>query len=126
MPIPIGSSTDRSDGLNPNTLAVTSKRLARYKPESYRQHILNPIERTIAPFDSIGMNDLFHCVPGSMTEKAVAFDHLRKLMNHGCQVFGSTMLQGDVPRSWAARRLMNLYNEKGIFSNTLDWMTWMA
>ena len=66
------------------------------------------------------MNDLFRCVPGSMTEKAVAFDHLRTLMNHGCQVFGSTILHGDVPCGWAARRLMNLSNEKGIFSNTLD------
>ena len=67
--------------LNPNTLAFASKRLARCQPETYRQNILNPIEHNIVPFDSIGMNDLFHCVPGSMTEKAVAFDHLRKLMN---------------------------------------------
>jgi hypothetical protein len=59
-------------------------------------------------------------VPGSITEKAVVFDHLVKLMKPGCKVFGSTILQGGVARSWTARKLMNFYNKKGIFSNERD------
>lgn len=31
--------------------------------------------------------------------------------------FGSTLLQGGVARSWFAKRLMDVYNKKGIFSN---------
>lgn len=106
--------------MNRNTLEFASRRISRYAPESYEQNILEPVATSIAPFDSVGINYLFHCVPGSITEKAVAFDHLRKLMNPGCRVFGSTLLQGGVSRSWAARRLMNIYNRKGIFSNTND------
>lgn len=106
--------------LNPNTLEFASRRISRYRPETYVQNILEPIEHILEPFDSIGINYLFHCVPGSIAEKAVAFDHLKKLMKPGCKVFGSTILQGGVPRSWTAQKLMNLYNKKGIFANERD------
>ena len=106
--------------MNPNTLAFASKRIARYQPETYVQNILEPIDHKLEPFDSIGINYLFHCVPGSMTEKAVVFDHLVNLMKPGCKVFGSTILQGGVSRSWSARKLMSFYNKKGIFTNERD------
>ena len=106
--------------MNPNTLAFASKRIARYRPETYVQNILEPINHEPEPFDSIGINYLLHCVPGSISEKAVAFEHLKKLMKPGCKVFGSTILQGSVPRSWTARNLMSLYNRKGIFANDQD------
>ena len=106
--------------MNPNTLVFASKRIARYQPETYIQNVLEPIDHEMEPFDSIGINYLFHCVPGSMPEKAVVFDHLVKLMKPGCKVFGSTILQGGVARSWTARKLMNFYNKKGIFSNERD------
>ena len=106
--------------MNPNTLEFASKRIARYEPDTYIQNILEPIDHELERFDSIGINYLFHCVPGSISEKAVAFDHLKKLMKPGCKVFGSTILQGGVPRSWAARKLMDLYSKKGIFANDQD------
>jgi 2-polyprenyl-3-methyl-5-hydroxy-6-metoxy-1,4-benzoquinol methylase len=106
--------------LNPNTLNFASRRIARYQPETYVQNILEPITQQIDAFDSIGINYLFHCVPGTISEKAVAFDHLGKLMKPGCRVFGSTILQGGVSRNWAARKLMAVYNKKGVFSNTQD------
>ncbi|MBI1348933.1 methyltransferase [bacterium] len=106
--------------LNPNTLDYASQRIARYQPEIYRQNILEPITQPIPPFDSIGINYLLHCVPGSITEKAVAFDHLRTLMNPRACLFGSTILHQGVPRSWLAQRLMRIYNQKGIFSNQAD------
>jgi len=110
--------------MNPNTLEFASKRIARYSPETYEQNILESINKTIEPFDSVGINYLFHCVPGAITEKAVAFDHLKVLMNPGCRIFGSTILQGSVPRSWFAKRLMAFYNKKGIFS--MQMMTLMV
>jgi 2-polyprenyl-3-methyl-5-hydroxy-6-metoxy-1,4-benzoquinol methylase len=106
--------------MNPNTLVFASKRIARYQPETYIQNVLEPIDHELTSFDSIGINYLFHCVPGSITEKAVVFDHLVKLMKPGCKVFGSTILQGGVPRSGLARKLMHFYNKKGIFSNERD------
>ncbi len=71
-------------------------------------------------FDSVGINYLLHCLPGSISEKAVAFDHLKTLMTQNAVIFGSTILQGGVKRTWAAKQLMHLYNKKGIFSNTKD------
>lgn len=106
--------------LNPNTLDYASRRIARYQPEIYRQNILEPITQSIAPFDSIGINYLLHCLPGTMAEKAIAFDHLQPLMKPGATLFGSTILHAGVKRSWLATRLMQTYNQKGIFSNAAD------
>jgi 2-polyprenyl-3-methyl-5-hydroxy-6-metoxy-1,4-benzoquinol methylase len=106
--------------MNTNVLEFASKRIERYSPETYLQNILEKISTAIAPFDSVGVNYLFHCVPGAMIDKAVAFDHLKELMNPGARVFGSTILQGGVKRGWMAKRLMALYNKKGIFANTDD------
>ena len=106
--------------MNSNTLVYALSRIARYQPETYQQNILLPLEESIAPFDSIGVNYLLHCLPGVMAEKTILFDHLRPLMKPGCRVFGSTLLQGDVPRGGLARWLMRLYNRKAIFSNEED------
>ena len=106
--------------LNQNTLDVASKRIARYKPETYRRNVLDPVQLDAASFDSIGINYLLHCVPGTIEAKAVAFDHLKALMEPGAVIFGSTLLQGGVPRSWLAKRLMDFYNKRGIFANQGD------
>jgi len=106
--------------LNENSLAFAAKRAARYRPETIRCNVLEPVPFDGPGFDSIGMMYLLHCVPGSMAEKAVAFDHLRPLMNAGAVLFGATIVQGSAPRSAAAQRLMDVYNGKGIFSNRQD------
>lgn len=106
--------------VNPNSLEHAAARIARYSPETWQRNVLAPIDFEAPRFDSIGMSYLLHCLPGSMDEKAAAFDHLRQLLNPGGRVFGATLLQGDVPRSWQARRLMDLYNRKGLFSNRHD------
>ena len=106
--------------LNPNTLEVASRRITRYKPETYRRNVLDPISVDARRFDSVGINFVLHCLPGSMASKSVAFDHLKALMNPGGVLFGATLLHGGVTRSWLARRLMSLYNSRGIFSNERD------
>ena len=106
--------------MNVHALAFTAARIARYVPERYQQNILQPLEHEIPPFDSIGANYLFHCLPGAIGEKMRAFDHLKTVMKPNCRIFGSTILQGDLPRSWSARQLMAFYNLKGIFNNTAD------
>lgn len=106
--------------LNADTLEFAAQRIARYRPEMYRCNVLEPISVEAKKFDSIGINYLLHCVPGTMASKAEAFDHLKALMNPGAILFGSTLLQDGVSRSWGAKRLMAAYNKKGIFSNRDD------
>jgi hypothetical protein len=106
--------------LNDNALRFAANRIARYAPKTYRRNVLEPIAFEAEPFDSIGVNYLLHCLPGSIAEKAILFDHLRPLMADGAILFGSTLLQCGVARTAAARRLMAFYNGKGVFSNARD------
>ncbi len=106
--------------LNPDVLKFASQRIARYHPETYRRNVLEPISIDAEKFDSVGINYLLHCLPGSIEFKSVAFDHLKALMNPNAVLFGSTLLQGGVPRSWPAQRLMDTYNKRGIFANQGD------
>jgi 2-polyprenyl-3-methyl-5-hydroxy-6-metoxy-1,4-benzoquinol methylase len=106
--------------LNQSVLEHASRRIARYKPETYRRNVIKPISVDAKKFDSVGINYLLHCIPGSIESKAVALDHLKALMNANAVLFGSTLLQGGVPRNWLAKRLMSAYSKKGIFSNQHD------
>lgn len=127
--------------INQNTLEFASRRISRYAPETYTHNVLEPIpvdsegrpyslgavveqppslQERIAGFDSLGINYLLHCLPGSIASKSVALDHLKAVMNADAIVFGSTLLQGGVARNSLAKRLMEFYNRKGIFSNRRD------
>lgn len=106
--------------LNPNSLAFAAKRLARYEPETYLRNVLEPIDIGERRFDSVAINYLLHCIPGTIESKSTAFDHLKVLMNPDAILFGSTVLQGGVARNWYAKRFMEIYNRKGIFCNECD------
>jgi SAM-dependent methyltransferase len=106
--------------INPHSLRHASRRAARYKPACYPHNVLEPISGDIPKFDTIGLNYLLHCVPGSLEQKAVVFDHLRGLLHPGGRFFGATILQGSAPRGPWAQRLMDFYNRKGIFHNDQD------
>ena len=106
--------------LNCDTLEFASQRIARYAPETYRCNVLEPIALDAGKFDSVGVNYLLHCPPGSIESKSIAFDHLKALMNPNAVIFGSTLLQGGVRRNWLAKRIMAMYNKRGIFSNQSD------
>ena len=106
--------------LNPNCLDAAKRRLARYRPEVYRANVLEPIPFQIASFDSISLTWLLHCLPGDMHNKASVFDHLQALLNPGGVIFGATLLNQGVRHTAISRRLMTLYNSKGIFTNLHD------
>ena len=106
--------------LNQDCLNHSSKRLQRYNPKCYRRNILAPITIDELGFDSISMNYLLHCLPGTMTEKMVVFENLYKLLNPGGVIFGSTIISDSNDSSWFAKKLMKLYNKKGVFCNTGD------
>jgi 2-polyprenyl-3-methyl-5-hydroxy-6-metoxy-1,4-benzoquinol methylase len=106
--------------LNLETLDFAAQRIDRYQPEIYQQNVLDPIAWTQDKFDSVGINYLLHCLPGSIESKSVVFDHLKSLMNPNAVLFGSTLLQGGVSRTWVAKQLMKVYNKRRIFSNQSD------
>jgi hypothetical protein len=105
--------------LNPNSLAITARRLGRYQPSTYVANVLEPLRLT-ERFDSISLNYLLHCLPGSMLSKEVVFQNLKSLLNDGQVIFGTTLLGQGTPHNFLARSLRQIYNKKGIFSNQQD------
>lgn len=101
-------------------LEKTGKRVARYQPQAVRQNILQPVTADLEKFDSIAINYVLHCVPGSFREKGIAFAHLKPLLNEGGVLFGSTVLAKGVPLNPLARGLLWLFNAIGIFINRDD------
>ena len=106
--------------LNPNSLKFTAEKVSRYKPEIYRGNILEPIETDMEKFDSIAINAVIHCLPGTMSTKLVVFDHINALLNPGGVVFGSTILNIGVKQNWLTKRFMKNFNERRIFCNLKD------
>ena len=106
--------------LNTECLDVAARRVARYRPEVHVANILEPLSIDAERFDSIGLNYVLHCLPGSIREKAVVFEHLQVLANPGAIVFGATLLHDGVRRNWMARQVMARNNRHGIFSNADD------
>jgi hypothetical protein len=101
-------------------LAKTAYKVRRYAPATYQQNILTPIVHDIAPFDSISINYVMHCVPGSFAGKGIAFVHLAALLAPNGTLFGTTVL-GEGPRKNAlARPFMWLMNALGVFNNRND------
>jgi SAM-dependent methyltransferase len=110
--------------LNPQTLNWSARRIARYHPDTHRSNLLEPIDYDGPRFESIGMNYVLHCLPGSRKEKAAVFDHLAMLLEPGGVIFGATIVPGGRPNP-LARGLMEAYNLLGIFHNRHDSEAWL-
>ena len=106
--------------INRHCLDRAGRRLARFNPALYQVNLLAPITLDVAPFASVGLTYVLHCLPGRMNEKLAAIDHLRPLMSEGAVLFGATILGRGIAPNGAARALLNLYNAKGVFNNRED------
>ena len=106
--------------LNTNSLSVTKKRLLRYAPVTYCKDALEPINIDAEPFDSVAVNGLLHCLPGTIRTKSVVFDHLKPLLSPGGVVFGCTILNKGVKKSIPAQLTMNWLNFIKVFTNLQD------
>lgn len=96
--------------LNPNSLRATANRIRRYRPITYQANVLEPITRPFPQFDSIGMNFLLHCMPGTLATKGVAFKHLKRFLKPEGVFFGSTILGQGVEFGWWGKVFMRVYN----------------
>ncbi len=106
--------------VNQASLDAAAHRLRRHRPEVHRADVLRPISVRTAPFDTVSMNFLLHCLPGPPSHKATAIDHLRALVRPGALFFGTTILGRDVWMDPAARTLLRVLNARGVFSNLED------
>jgi SAM-dependent methyltransferase len=106
--------------VNLECLRHTEARLIRHTPEVYRANALAPIEATTGHFDSIAINYVLHCMPGALPGKGIAFANLKRLLNPGGVLFGSTVLRQGVPCDMRARAFMRFYNACKVFSNLQD------
>jgi hypothetical protein len=107
--------------LNPNCLERTARRIRRYGPVAHLANVLEPIEKPLPRFGSIGVSNLLHCLPGTMADKAQVFRNLRPLLREGGALFGATVLGRGVDEAGVLYRSVNrLYNRKKIFSNLED------
>lgn len=106
--------------LNTNSLASARGRLGDWAPRTVVGNVLEPLPPEIGPVDSIGLNYVLHCVPGTWADKGAAFGHLAERLAADGMLFGGTVLGRGVRHNAAGRKLMALYNAKGIFHNTED------
>ncbi len=106
--------------LNPNSLAVAAKRLARYHPETYIQNALDPVRIDVSHFDSVGLANLLHCLPGTIRTKRAVFENLKAVLNPGGTLFGCTILYGGVKRSPQATLWLNYMNAFHLLTNKED------
>jgi SAM-dependent methyltransferase len=109
--------------INPHCLEHTAARLARYAPTVYRGSALTTIDLEAGRFDSIALNYVLHCMPGTLAEKGAAFANLRPLLSPGGTIFGSTVLRHGVVCDLRARAFMRFYNARRVFCNSHDSLT---
>lgn len=79
----------------------------------------NPLQSDRA-FDSISLFYLYHCLPGTMEEKAAALANLSPYLAPGGVMYGATILGKSVNYNIIGRRLIDVYNTKGVFGNRYD------
>ncbi len=106
--------------LNPNSLAAASHRLARYAPRTHRANVLEDWHLEPGTYESVALTHILHCLPGSMAEKGVAFEHANRSLAPGGTLFGATILAKDVHLSPPARAFTALSNSRGILHNWAD------
>ncbi len=97
--------------LNPNALRFVSRRIRRYRPTTYLADVLKPIPHPLPLFDTIGMNFLLHCLPGTLAVKgSLVFQHLKVFLKPEGLLFGSTILGQGVKFGALGKLFMWVYN----------------
>ncbi|HAT1685236.1 TPA: class I SAM-dependent methyltransferase [Klebsiella oxytoca] len=71
-------------------------------------------------FDSVSLFYLLHCLPGAMADKSMAVRHAAMALTGTGTLYGATILGKGVRHNAFGRKLMTVYNRKGIFCNTND------
>jgi SAM-dependent methyltransferase len=105
---------------NPSCLATARARLGDVPSSVYCQDALQQLAIDEPKFESIGLSYLLHCLAGPFARKAAIFDNLAPLLAPGGVLFGTTILGAAAGHNALGRKLMAVYNAKGIFGNADD------
>ncbi|MEV6278920.1 class I SAM-dependent methyltransferase [Nocardia sp. NPDC051832] len=106
--------------LSDAALATAAERIARYQPSTQRGDVFKPLNLGAAQFDSVGMNFLLHCLPGTIAQKAVVFDNVTPHLGPGARIFGSTILGIDNRHNAVSTALQRRLNGSNSFDNRAD------
>lgn len=106
--------------LNDLVLATSARRISRYRPVVHSADAFKPMDLGDATFDSVGMNFLLHCLPGTVAQKAAVFDNVAPYLAPGARVFGSTVLGPCPEHTKLSSKLLRRLNESKVFCNTGD------
>lgn len=108
--------------LNISSLEAANARVGRSRvKESILHDVFNPYPPHLREqFDSVSMFYLLHCLPGEMHDKAEVIAHASSALTKEGRLFGATILGDEAGHNIFGRKLMKIYNKKGIFSNRTD------
>ena len=106
--------------MNPNSLRFAARRIRRYSPQTRQANVLEPWDLPEAAFDSVAMSNLLHCVPGTLRDKSVVFEHARKVLAPGGTLFGATVLGAEAEHTKRSLKAIERLNGNGDFSNLDD------
>ena len=105
--------------LNPSSLEAARRRIDRPGTRTLQHDVMTPIPGDEL-FDSISLFYLLHCLPGPLDAKAAIFGTLKHKLQPGGVLFGATILGDEAGHNGFGRKLMAVYNKKGIFGNRGD------
>lgn len=119
--LPQGSFVSLMD-VNISSLNAASNRVGVERVKDCIQHdVYDPFPKKFHDkFDSISMFYLLHCLPGTLTEKSQAIANARDALNANGTLYGATILGEEANHNCFGKKLMDVYNAKGIFSNKSD------
>src|SRR4029077_17877512 len=105
---------------NSNSLRFAARRLRRYSPHTHRANVLEAWSLPEGAFDSVAMVNLLHCVPGTLRDKSVVFEHAQSVLAPGGVLFGATVLGREADHTKRSRKTMERFNSRGVFCNLDD------
>lgn len=105
---------------NKHCLRAASQRIVRFQPEMIEANLADPFSERIAPFQSLSLMYVLHCLPGDVAFRRQVLKHCAASLLPGGCLFGATILGQPHPTGWLGRRVMAVYNRKGIFGNAGD------
>lgn len=108
--------------LNEASLNAASTRAGESKIKHKINHdVFEPYPAALhGQFDSISMFYLLHCLPGNISTKSCVIRNAAQALTDDGTLYGATILGDGVVHNSFGQKLMRIYNQKGIFSNTKD------
>ncbi len=116
--LPDGSSVTLLDA-NPHVLDHAARRLRRLDVTTVEADVLKPLP-VPGPFDSAALNGVLHCLPGPLSNKAVAIRNMAATLSPEGVLFGSSILGTAARHTRLGRRILASNNRRGTFDNLDD------